>query len=193
MQNGDMRSIWCTGNRIRCCKFYRPLCVVRPISRIAEYVAPGGGYLLLIARARESGESEGNMPWPLTRAEVEEFQKEGLTEVYFEDYLDRESPPIRRFRACYKRLNFSEITSSPTGKLRLSRRHGHVLKQIRPALGLATLPSILVVGVANDQRQRQSRFGINHLLIHCIDLAPGAGFFQSPSLLKRCIPHIWRL
>ena len=72
------------------------------MSRIAEYVAPGG-YLLLIARAREPGESEGNMPWPLTRAEVNEFQNEGLTEVYFEDYLDRESPPVRRFRACYQR------------------------------------------------------------------------------------------
>ena len=36
---------------------------------IASFVAPGGR-LLVIARGREPGEPEGNMPWPLTKREM---------------------------------------------------------------------------------------------------------------------------
>jgi SAM-dependent methyltransferase len=70
--------------------------------RVASFVAPGGT-LLIIARGRESDESEGAMPWPLTRKEMRVFEDAGLTELDFEDYWDDENPPVRRFRATYGR------------------------------------------------------------------------------------------
>lgn len=71
-------------------------------ARVAGFVAPGGE-LLVIARAREAGESEGQMPWPLTRGEMDAFCRAGLVELDFEDYLDGEDPAVRRFRATYTR------------------------------------------------------------------------------------------
>lgn len=68
--------------------------------RIGGFVAPGGT-LLVIARARESGEPEGEMPWPLTRDEMRLFEAAGLEELEFEDYVDDENPPVRRFMATY--------------------------------------------------------------------------------------------
>lgn len=72
------------------------------ISRIAECVRPGGT-LLVIARGRDEAEDPGAMPWPLLRRELEHFVRCGLTEVRFEDYVDREDPPVRRFRVEYHR------------------------------------------------------------------------------------------
>lgn len=72
------------------------------IRRVADFVAPGGT-LLVITRGREPGEAEGTMPWPLTRQEMAVFKEAGLAELHFEDYLDDESPPVRRFRATYGR------------------------------------------------------------------------------------------
>ncbi len=65
-------------------------------------VAPGGT-LLVIARGREPSEPEGAMPWPLTRAEVDALAGDGLTLVAFDDFLDDEAPPVRRFRAVLRR------------------------------------------------------------------------------------------
>ena len=69
---------------------------------IAAFVAPGGT-LLVVARGREPSEPEGNMPWPLTKDELSLFKTVGLKEVSFEDYMDSEDPPVRRFRATYRR------------------------------------------------------------------------------------------
>jgi SAM-dependent methyltransferase len=69
---------------------------------IASFVAPGGT-LLVVNRGREPGESEGKMPWPLTKDELSLFKTAGLKETSFEDYMDGEDPPVRRFRATYKR------------------------------------------------------------------------------------------
>jgi len=49
-------------------------------------------------------EPEGELPWPLTRVELNEFVRAGLTEVAFEDFFDNEEPPTRRFRVLYSRL-----------------------------------------------------------------------------------------
>lgn len=65
-------------------------------------VAPGGT-LLVIARGREPSEPEGAMPWPLTRAEIDALAGDGLRLVAFEDFLDDEDPPVRRFRAVLRR------------------------------------------------------------------------------------------
>ncbi len=72
------------------------------IQKIAAFVRPGGK-LLAIVRGREAHEPEGELPWPLTRSEMNEFVRAGLTEASFEDYFDNEEPPARRFRGLYVR------------------------------------------------------------------------------------------
>jgi ubiquinone/menaquinone biosynthesis C-methylase UbiE len=68
------------------------------IARLASMVAPGGR-LVLIARARDEHEDPGQMPWPLTRAEVESFRHNGLAEQSIVDFLD--DGPVRRWRAWF--------------------------------------------------------------------------------------------
>jgi SAM-dependent methyltransferase len=63
--------------------------------------AKKGGRVLVIARGRDPEDPEGQMPWPLTRRDLDEFTQLGLQEESFEDFFDRESPPVRRFRAVY--------------------------------------------------------------------------------------------
>ena len=77
---------------------------IRPAATrsVAGFVKEGG-MLLLIARGREESEPEGNMPWPLTRREVDLLKEFGLQEKSFEDYFDDEEPPARRFRAVFVR------------------------------------------------------------------------------------------
>jgi hypothetical protein len=43
------------------------------------------------------------MPWPLTRAEVEAIATPDLALARFENFLDREDPPVRRLRALFRR------------------------------------------------------------------------------------------
>ena len=69
---------------------------------IASTVKPGGK-LLVVCRGRDETDPPGNMPWPLTKAEVGTFETLGLKQVSFEDYLDEENPPVRRFRIMYRR------------------------------------------------------------------------------------------
>ena len=72
------------------------------ISRISRFVAPKGT-LLVICRGREPNEHPGHMPWPLTRDELDGFKADGLKEILFEDFLDGEEPPVRRFQVVYQR------------------------------------------------------------------------------------------
>lgn len=74
----------------------------RAIEATAATVAPGGT-LLVIARGRDSGAQVDGPPWPLTREELHRFEGNGLSEKTFEDYLDDETPPQRRFRIVYGR------------------------------------------------------------------------------------------
>jgi 2-polyprenyl-3-methyl-5-hydroxy-6-metoxy-1,4-benzoquinol methylase len=77
---------------------------LRAMENIAEFLCPGG-LLHVIARGREPSDSEGQMPWPLTRAELSAFADAGLEELSFEDFLDLEDPgepAVRRFRALYR-------------------------------------------------------------------------------------------
>ena len=69
---------------------------------LASTLAPGG-LLLIIARGREEHEDPGHMPWPLTKTELDEFKALGLHEASFEVYFDDETPPVRRFRATYRK------------------------------------------------------------------------------------------
>ena len=74
----------------------------RAIRSLAGFLKKDGK-ILLIARGREETDPEGSMPWPLTRRELDEFAAAGLREESFDDYFDKESPPVRRFRAMYKK------------------------------------------------------------------------------------------
>jgi hypothetical protein len=59
---------------------------------------------LVIARARDEADDRGTMPWPLLRAELDQFTAHGLRETSFADFQDTsEAPPVRRFRAEYVR------------------------------------------------------------------------------------------
>ncbi|MCG8642636.1 MAG: class I SAM-dependent methyltransferase [Desulfobacterales bacterium] len=69
---------------------------------ISSFISPGG-ILLVIARGREENESKGKMPWPLTKKELSFFEDRGLQEMAFEDYIENEDPPVRRFRATYRK------------------------------------------------------------------------------------------
>ena len=72
------------------------------IPKVARFVAPGGS-LLVVARGREPDDPPGTMPWPLVRAELDGLARAGLEPIGFEDYLDEEIPPVRRFRAAFRR------------------------------------------------------------------------------------------
>ncbi|MGC1617023.1 MAG: class I SAM-dependent methyltransferase [Candidatus Acidiferrum sp.] len=74
----------------------------RALQNVASFVRPGGN-LLVLARGREPHEPEGQLPWPLTRAELADFGRAGLSEQIFEDYFDNEEPPARRYRVLYSR------------------------------------------------------------------------------------------
>ena len=69
---------------------------------IADTVSPGGE-LLVLCRARERDDAKGELPWPLTREELEAFCAHGFEFVALEDFFDHESPPVRRFRALFRR------------------------------------------------------------------------------------------
>jgi SAM-dependent methyltransferase len=76
----------------------------RAIKKIVEFLRPSG-LLLVIARGRGPSEPEGQMPWPLTRAELSAFRAASLEELSFEDLLNLEDPaepPVRRFRVLYQ-------------------------------------------------------------------------------------------
>ncbi len=79
-----------------------PAARAQAIAALRTTVAPGGR-LLVVARGREPGEPEGEMPWPLTREEVEAIATENFPLLSFEDFVDDEDPPVRRFRAVFRR------------------------------------------------------------------------------------------
>lgn len=79
-------------------------------AQLARMVAPGGR-LLLIARARDEHEDPGQMPWPLTRAEIESFRRYGLAEQFIVDFLD--DGLVRRWRAWFTLPVWPDLLASP--------------------------------------------------------------------------------
>jgi SAM-dependent methyltransferase len=74
----------------------------RAIVKLAGLLAPGG-LLLVVARARQADEPVGTLPWPLTREDLAGLNSAGLETQSLEEYFDLEDPPVRRFRATYRR------------------------------------------------------------------------------------------
>lgn len=77
---------------------YRP----GAIERVSRFVAPGGE-LLIICRARDESDPPGDLPYPLLKRELQAVEQLGLRLRSLEDFLDDEDPPVRRFRAHYRR------------------------------------------------------------------------------------------
>ena len=83
----------------------------KAIAGISSFLADGGE-LIVVSRARNYSEPRGEMPWPLTRDELAQFEEEGLECLQFDDYVDDEDPPIRRFRALYRRRHNKRMESN---------------------------------------------------------------------------------
>jgi hypothetical protein len=69
---------------------------------VGNFVA-AGGTLVVIARAREEGDSVEGPPWALTRSEIDSLGQSGLEPVRIEDMRDERMPWPRRWRAEFRR------------------------------------------------------------------------------------------
>jgi 2-polyprenyl-3-methyl-5-hydroxy-6-metoxy-1,4-benzoquinol methylase len=75
------------------------------IACIGNFVAPDGK-LFVVCRGRDPQDACDNLPFPLTKDELHKFIDTGLTQVSFEDSIDRFDPtPARRFRIVYERCS----------------------------------------------------------------------------------------
>lgn len=70
------------------------------IAAVAGCVAPGGAALVLCL-GRDPADDRRGIPWPLSRAELADFEGAGLREELFEDL--RAQTGRRRFRVVYRR------------------------------------------------------------------------------------------
>jgi 2-polyprenyl-3-methyl-5-hydroxy-6-metoxy-1,4-benzoquinol methylase len=80
---------------------------IRPqaIDCIGNFVAPNGK-LFVVCRGRDPEDACVNLPFPLTKDELNRFTDTGLTQLSFEDSIDRlDVTPARRFRIVYVRSN----------------------------------------------------------------------------------------
>lgn len=68
------------------------------IRAISRFVAVGGD-LLVLCLAREPHEPKSGIPWPLSREELAQFEREGLRVVRWDSFL----PHQPRFRVHYRR------------------------------------------------------------------------------------------
>ncbi len=77
---------------------------IRPkvIDAIANFVAPNGK-IVVVTRGREDDEIPPELPWALSRKDLSQFEKNGLTQTYFEEMWSDEEEPVRRFVVEYER------------------------------------------------------------------------------------------
>jgi SAM-dependent methyltransferase len=61
------------------------------------------GVLLVVGRSRRPEDPEGLMPWPLTRAELDEFASPGLVLANMAEIVEPGDPPVPRFIAEFHR------------------------------------------------------------------------------------------
>lgn len=71
---------------------------------VLPWLVRRGGTLLVVARGRDTHEPPGEMPWPLTVPELVSLGSPGFELIDFSDFEDEERPPVRRFRAVYRRF-----------------------------------------------------------------------------------------
>ncbi len=78
---------------------------IRPkvIDAIANFIKFPNGKLVIVTRGRENDEIPLEMPWALSRKDLSRFETNNLKQVYFEETLDDEIPPMKRFVVEYER------------------------------------------------------------------------------------------
>lgn len=74
----------------------------RAMACICRTVAPGGT-LVAAMRGRDDDAPVDAVPWPLSKRELLGLDRDGLELARFEDFADDEDPPVRRFRATFRR------------------------------------------------------------------------------------------
>jgi len=62
-----------------------------------------GGTLLVVARSRGAGDPEGQMPWPLTRVELDGFLVPDVSLTRLTELVEPGDPPVPRFVAEFVR------------------------------------------------------------------------------------------
>jgi SAM-dependent methyltransferase len=72
------------------------------IARLGDLAAPGGT-LIVMARARQPGQTVDGPPWALSRAEIDALADGGLEPVKIEHLTDPQMPWPRRWRAEFRR------------------------------------------------------------------------------------------
>jgi SAM-dependent methyltransferase len=72
----------------------------KAIDSIASFVGLGGE-LVVVCRGRDDDEEVPQMPWPLSRRDLSRFEKNGLQQIDFNDFVDDED--TRRFVVKYER------------------------------------------------------------------------------------------
>lgn len=72
-------------------------------ARAVEALTRIGRAALIICRGRDEQDPPGQLPWPLTRAELAPLAAAGFEAVSFEDFDDPYDPGKRRFRAYWRR------------------------------------------------------------------------------------------
>ncbi|WP_460530194.1 class I SAM-dependent methyltransferase [Flindersiella endophytica] len=73
------------------------------IAAVASTVAPGGRLLVIAAARPDDAPPDGGPPWPLSRAELESFGRDGLSSVRIESLAVPRDPAVRRWRAEFQR------------------------------------------------------------------------------------------
>jgi SAM-dependent methyltransferase len=66
----------------------------RVIDSIASFVAPGGR-LVVVTRGREDDEQPEQLPWPLSRRDLQQFEEDGLKQTDFVEMWDDEDEQVR--------------------------------------------------------------------------------------------------
>ncbi len=69
---------------------------------LVRLVMPSGR-VFVVCRARDENEPIGDLPWPLTRQELDIFVTEGLRALSIDPVVDDETPPVRRFVAFFEK------------------------------------------------------------------------------------------
>lgn len=72
------------------------------IDAISNFVAPNGK-IVVVTRGREDDEIPTEVPWALSRKDLSQFEKNGLTQTHFEETWGDEAEPIRRFVVEYSK------------------------------------------------------------------------------------------
>jgi len=79
----------------------------RVIDSVAAFVADAGE-LVVVTRGREDDAEPGELPWPLSRADLSRFETHGLKQTDFRVMPGDEDTPVPRFVVQYKNARVRE-------------------------------------------------------------------------------------